>query len=237
MSATTLFVLFGGQSAEHDVSCVTAKHVLDAIRPDRYTVIPVGISRDGDWSIASIDQDADALDPAGQPTDPFTLFADAAENGVVVPLLHGPLGEDGTIQGLCELTGIAYVGAGVLGSALAIVYAAAIAFFGVAIGNSQARVMLVTAAIGLLHGLGFSFVLHEILRVESPNVWQSLLAFNLGVEIGQIAIVLAVWPLCRLCIRLSENAWLLGRRAVAILAALVAMTWAAQRALSIAAAL
>jgi D-alanine-D-alanine ligase len=119
VSATTLFVLFGGQSAEHDVSCVTAKHVLDAIRPDLYTVIPVGISRDGDWSIASIDRDADALDPSGQPTDPFTLFKDAAGNGVVLPLLHGPLGEDGTVQGLCELTGIAYVGAGVLGSALA----------------------------------------------------------------------------------------------------------------------
>ena len=101
------------------MSCVTAKHVLDAIRPDQYTVIPVGISRDGDWSIASIDRDAEALDPTGRPTDPFTLFADAAGNGVVLPLLHGPLGEDGTVQGLCELTGIAYVGAGVLGSALA----------------------------------------------------------------------------------------------------------------------
>jgi len=118
VSATTLFVLFGGQSAEHDVSCVTAKHVLDAIRQDRYTVIPVGISRGGAWSIASIDPDADALDPTGRPIDPFSLFADAAEHGVVLPLLHGPLGEDGTVQGLCELTGISYVGAGVLGSAL-----------------------------------------------------------------------------------------------------------------------
>lgn len=134
-------------------------------------------------------------------------------------------------------TGAWFIPSVELGIALSIVYAAAIAFFGVAIGNSQARVMLVTAAIGLLHGLGFSFVLHEILRVESPNVWQSLLAFNLGVEIGQIAVVLAVWPLCRLCLHLGENAWLLGRRGVAILAALVAMTWAAERALSIAAAL
>lgn len=52
--------------------------------------------------------------------------------------------------------------------------------------------VLVTASLGLLHGLGFSFVLHEILRVDAPNLWQSLLAFNVGIEIGQIAVVLVL---------------------------------------------
>ncbi len=113
-------MLFGGQSAEHDVSCVTAKHVLDAARPDRYDIIPVGISRSGDWSKASFSSDLEALDPSGEAVDPFLLFREAAAaGGVVLPLLHGPMGEDGTIQGLCELTNIAYAGAGVLGSALA----------------------------------------------------------------------------------------------------------------------
>lgn len=114
----TVFVVFGGQSAEHDVSCVTAKHVLAAINTDRYTIVPIGITRSGQWSKASVDLDAESLDPAGDPVDPFALFS-TTPNAVVLPLLHGPFGEDGTIQGLCEMAGVAYGGAGVLGSALA----------------------------------------------------------------------------------------------------------------------
>lgn len=115
-----LLVLFGGQSAEHDVSCVTAKHVLDAVRRDRYQIVPIGISRDGAWSRASLSSDAEALDPRGEPVDPFALLRRAAEDGgAVLPLLHGPMGEDGTIQGLCELADVPYAGAGVLASALA----------------------------------------------------------------------------------------------------------------------
>lgn len=93
--------------------------------------------------------------------------------------------------------------------------------------------MVITAAIGLLHGLGFSFVLHEILRVDSPDVWQSLLAFNLGVEIGQVAIVLALWPACLLFREMSENTWLVSRRGIASLAGLIATTWALERAQSV----
>ena len=115
-----LLVLFGGQSAEHDVSCVTAKHVLDAVRRDRYQIVPIGISRDGVWSRASLSSDVEALDPGGEPVDPFALLRRAAEDGgAVLPLLHGPMGEDGTIQGLCELADVPYAGAGVLASALA----------------------------------------------------------------------------------------------------------------------
>ncbi len=115
-----LIVLFGGQSAEHDVSCVTAKHVLDAVRRDTHTIVPIGISRDGQWSKATWSSDVDALEPSGEPVDPFALLRETAESGgAVLPLLHGPFGEDGTVQGLCELAGVPYVGAGVLGSALA----------------------------------------------------------------------------------------------------------------------
>lgn len=113
-------MLFGGQSAEHDVSCVTAQHVLNAARQDRYDIIPIGISRSGEWSRASFASDEEALDPSGVPVDPFALLREVGSSGgVVLPLLHGPMGEDGTIQGLCELTNVPYAGAGVLGSALA----------------------------------------------------------------------------------------------------------------------
>ena len=116
---TPLFVLFGGRSAEHDVSCVTARHVLAAIRRNRYDVVPIGITRDGTWHRSTESSDAEALDPTGEPVDPLRLFSDAGPDAVVLPLLHGPLGEDGTVQGLCEVADIAYAGAGVLGSALA----------------------------------------------------------------------------------------------------------------------
>ncbi len=112
-------VLFGGQSAEHDVSCVTAKHVLDAVRPGAYKIVPIGIDRSGQWSKAAISSDVDALDPIGLPVEPFALLREVADSGgAVLPLLHGPMGEDGTVQGLCELTNVPYAGAGVLASAM-----------------------------------------------------------------------------------------------------------------------
>ncbi len=122
-------VLFGGQSAEHDVSCATAAHVLRALDPDRYAVQPIGITRTGQWTLsdAALDvlslpagSDVPPLVPVGQSTDPSpVLHEQSADNTVVLPLLHGPMGEDGTMQGLLELAGVAYVGCGVLGSALA----------------------------------------------------------------------------------------------------------------------
>ena len=131
-----LVVLFGGQSAEHDVSCVTARHVIDAVDLDRYDVVPIGISRDGTWALsestlrmlepgpegspsAGLDS-VDKLDPTGtalQPSGAVTS-ADPTVNVVVLPLLHGPNGEDGTVQGLLQLAGVPYVGCNVLSSAL-----------------------------------------------------------------------------------------------------------------------
>ncbi len=122
-----LIVLFGGRSAEHDVSRVTAAHVLQAADRDRYTVKAVGITRDGEWLLA---EDAVAalaagetlkeLEVAGRPTSAEPALASEPATGptVVLPLLHGPLGEDGTVQGMLELADVPYVGAGVLSSAL-----------------------------------------------------------------------------------------------------------------------
>ncbi|MCU1359462.1 MAG: D-alanine--D-alanine ligase [Ilumatobacteraceae bacterium] len=123
-----LIVLFGGQSAEHDVSCTTAAHVLRAADPAKYRIIPIGIGRDGSWALASAAQAALAagpdslpghLDPAGSTVTPTDVIAvGGAGRTVVLPLLHGPMGEDGTVQGLLELADVPYVGSGVLGSAL-----------------------------------------------------------------------------------------------------------------------
>jgi D-alanine-D-alanine ligase len=96
-----LAVLAGGRSSEHDVSLASARSVREALDPDRYDVTDVLIGRDGQWGL-----DGDTLTALG-------------EFDVVLPILHGPFGEDGTVQGLLELAGIPYVGAGVAASALA----------------------------------------------------------------------------------------------------------------------
>lgn len=119
-----LVVLYGGQSAEHDVSCVTAAHVMRAADPSRYTITPVGIGRDGAWALAPAPDLAitagavPPLDPQGTAISPVDVLGGGGRM-VVVPLLHGPMGEDGTVQGLLELSGVPYVGTAVLGSALA----------------------------------------------------------------------------------------------------------------------
>ena len=121
-----------------------------------------------------------------------------------------------------------------IGIALSIIYAAAIAVLPRSEQNGGERnLFVVTCAIGLLHGLGFSFVLHEILQIDSPDIWQSLLAFNVGVEIGQLSIIVIAWPLFRLVNHLSERAWYIGRWAVAAGCAAVAVFWTGQRALSV----
>lgn len=134
-------VVFGGRSSEHAVSCVTAGSVLAAIDRDRYDVVPIGISRDGKWvlesgrperlaitdgRLPSVDDSRAAVVLAGDPTarelvvaEPGEVPRALGEVDVVFPLLHGPYGEDGTLQGLLELAGVTYVGSGVLSSAVA----------------------------------------------------------------------------------------------------------------------
>jgi D-alanine-D-alanine ligase len=121
-------LLFGGQSAEHDVSRVTAVAVARALDPAKYDVVPVGITTDGHWLRAAdaqrmLESARDALpgafDVAGDALAvPSVATRDDLGVDVVMPLLHGPYGEDGTVQGLLELAGLPYTGSGVLGSAV-----------------------------------------------------------------------------------------------------------------------
>jgi len=145
-----LIVLFGGESAEHDVSCTTAAHVLKAADPERYRITAVGISTDGQWALADEAMAAlregphaipGRLSPAGTDLSPTPMLSDASastELTVVLPLLHGPMGEDGTVQGLLELANVPYVGSGVLGSAVAMDKAMAKQIF-IAAGIPQAE--------------------------------------------------------------------------------------------------
>ncbi len=133
-------VLFGGRSSEHAVSCVTAAGVLGAINKDKYEVIPIGIAKSGQWVLASADTAQWSLSSSSLPevapsaetvtlaeiggehqlivTAPNEVPKELGTVDVVFPLLHGPFGEDGTIQGLLELSDTRYVGAGVLASAV-----------------------------------------------------------------------------------------------------------------------
>jgi D-alanine-D-alanine ligase len=122
-------VIFGGRSSEHAISCVTAGSVLGALDPERYDVVPIGITLEGRWILT----DTPALQMRGRelpqvsstgtsvvlPGDPTALPAELAQVDVVFPLLHGPYGEDGTLQGVLELAGVPYVGSGVFASAAA----------------------------------------------------------------------------------------------------------------------
>ncbi|WP_406052787.1 D-alanine--D-alanine ligase family protein [Kribbella sp. NBC_00889] len=130
-------VVFGGRSSEHAISCVTAANVLQAIDRDVYDVVPVGISTSGHWVLESGDPERLSITDGKLPevdvtampvlfganrelvvSEPGTVPSTLGEVDVVFPLLHGPWGEDGTIQGLLEMSDIRYVGSGVLSSAV-----------------------------------------------------------------------------------------------------------------------
>ncbi len=129
---TRVVVLFGGRSAEHEVSCISAESVLRCLDTERYHVVPIGVTHDGEW-VRSESADAlvrsrqagvvQPLVAAGPSIDRSAVLAtnpDAVQidRVVVLPILHGPFGEDGTVQGMLELANVAYVGSGVLGSAV-----------------------------------------------------------------------------------------------------------------------
>ncbi len=117
-----------------------------------------------------------------------------------------------------------------LAIALSIIYAAMMAVWPLEKGHGDLKAFAITTGIGLLHGFGFSFMLHQILRVDAPNVWHSLLAFNVGVEAGQVMIVLLVWPLVLFLRKQPGRIWVGSRAAVAACASLVAMVWVVERA-------
>ena len=120
-----------------------------------------------------------------------------------------------------------------IGIALSILYAAIVALASV----GHRITTLVTALLGLLHGLGFSFVLNEILNLESPNLWQSLLAFNVGIEIGQLLIVVALWPVLHFIATRLPTRIASIRLAVALPCILVATFWTGQRTMQLVATL
>jgi D-alanine-D-alanine ligase len=124
-------VLFGGRSGEHEVSLASAASVIRGLDPDKYEPVPIGITKEGHWLIG---QGAQKMLPevlrTGQrvtmtadPTDAALVRLDGSGGGqrldVVFPVMHGTFGEDGTIQGLLDLAALPFVGAGVLGSAVA----------------------------------------------------------------------------------------------------------------------
>ncbi|MGW5370253.1 D-alanine--D-alanine ligase family protein [Streptomyces sp. NPDC004009] len=137
-------VVFGGRSSEHGISVVTAGAVLKAIDRTKYDVLPIGITADGRWALTADEPDRMAItdrrtpnvaelaesdeggvvlpvDPANREvvySEPGSVPKALGEVDVVFPVLHGPYGEDGTLQGLLELSGVPYVGSGVLASAV-----------------------------------------------------------------------------------------------------------------------
>ncbi|HEV8652903.1 MAG TPA: D-alanine--D-alanine ligase family protein [Actinomycetes bacterium] len=138
-----LAILYGGRSAEHQVSVVSARSVMEALDPERFEVVPIGITRDGSWMLPDTspleltapegalpeveasgtavalrpERRSSALTAMGGPSGGVGGAGSAVD--VVFPILHGPYGEDGTVQGLFELADLPYVGSGVLASALA----------------------------------------------------------------------------------------------------------------------
>jgi D-alanine-D-alanine ligase len=154
---TRVAVVFGGRSSEHAISCVTAGSVLKALDRERYEVIPIGIAPDGRWVLEADDPDRHAINGPDQlpsvdadrapvmltrtlsgaglvVSEPASPPRELGDVDVVFPLLHGPWGEDGTIQGMFEMAGVRYVGAGVLASA---------------VGMDKAYMKIVLAAAGL----------------------------------------------------------------------------------------
>jgi D-alanine-D-alanine ligase len=158
-------VVFGGRSSEHAISCVSAGSVLRALDRERYDVVPIGLTTDGRWVLESDDPDrlritdgrlpevdgtGVALVLAADPTrrdlevhPPGDVPSTLAGVDVVFPVLHGPYGEDGTIQGLLEMAGVPYVGSGVLASAAAMDKGAMKALFAHA-GLEQAPYVVIT---------------------------------------------------------------------------------------------
>lgn len=134
MGKKTVAVIFGGASSEHEISIKSAKTIIANMDEDKYTVLPVFITKDGRWLL--YDGFKDNFNPTSweKYATPALLSPDASHKGllrlvsdkfklieidVIFPILHGKNGEDGTIQGLFELSGIPYVGSGVLGSSVA----------------------------------------------------------------------------------------------------------------------
>jgi D-alanine-D-alanine ligase len=125
-------ILAGGRSSEHEISVASARSVLESLDPERYDTVTVAIDQEGKWQLeqggsrglergaaGEIDEGEGRTAVETLPVPAESVPSTLADVDVVIPILHGPFGEDGTVQGLLELADVPYVGAGVLGSALA----------------------------------------------------------------------------------------------------------------------
>src|SRR5467141_1740788 len=124
-------ILFGGRSGEHEVSLASAASVIRGLDPDKYEAVPIGITKEGHWLVGvgaqkmlpEVLKGGQRVMMTADPTDAALVRLDGSGGGqrldVVFPVMHGTFGEDGTIQGLLDLAGLPFVGAGVLGSAIA----------------------------------------------------------------------------------------------------------------------
>src|ERR1700734_2186313 len=124
-------ILFGGRSGEHEVSLASAASVIRGLDPDKYEIVPIGITKEGHWLIGGgaqkmlpeVLRTGQRVTMSADPTDAALVRLDGSGGGqridVVFPVMHGTFGEGGTIQGLLDLAGLPFVGAGVLGSAVA----------------------------------------------------------------------------------------------------------------------
>jgi D-alanine-D-alanine ligase len=127
-----LAILYGGRSAEHQISVVSARSVMEALDPERFEAVPIGITQQGAWLLPARsplelnppegtlpEVEAAGTEIALRPEAAALTAPGLGRIDVVFPILHGPYGEDGTVQGLFELADLPYVGSGVLASALA----------------------------------------------------------------------------------------------------------------------
>jgi D-alanine-D-alanine ligase len=189
-----LLVLYGGRSAEHEISCISAMHVVKAVDPNRYDLRLVGITTAGEWvdvtpalgparaetermglpspdTVGGSGHGANAIEPVGAVSAP----TDGGEPLVVLPLLHGPMGEDGTVQGMLEIAGVPYCGPGVAGSAAAMDKGLAKGLL-TAAGIAQARYILLREG-EIDHTLA--------LRIERELGWPVFVKpANMGSSIG-----------------------------------------------------
>jgi len=123
-------VLFGGRSGEHEVSLASAASIIRGLDPQKYEAVPIGITKEGHWLIGAgaqkmlpeVLRTGQRVLMSADPTESALMPLDGSPRGqkldVVFPVIHGTFGEDGTMQGLLELAGLPFVGAGVLGSAI-----------------------------------------------------------------------------------------------------------------------
>jgi D-alanine-D-alanine ligase len=124
MGRRRVAIITGGRSSEHQIALASAQSVLDALDPDRYEAVTVAIGRDGRWELGDgatplqLGRGESAAETLPVPATSREVTTTLGEVDVVLPILHGPFGEDGTVQGLLELADVPYVGAGVAASAL-----------------------------------------------------------------------------------------------------------------------